>query len=49
MKLILALAALLAVSTAAYASCTTHTYFVNGKVVMCTTCCNGSMCTTNCI
>jgi hypothetical protein len=49
MKIALALAAFLAATTAAVASCTTHTYFVNGRVVMCTTCCTGSMCTTSCI
>jgi hypothetical protein len=49
MKTIIALAALLAATTAAYASCTTHTYFLqNGKIVTCTTCCNGGHCTTNC-
>jgi hypothetical protein len=48
MKTILALAALLAATTVAYASCSTHTYFVNGKIVTCTTCCNGPHCTTNC-
>jgi hypothetical protein len=36
------------VAALAWASCTTHTYFVNGKMVMCTTCCYGSNCTTNC-
>ncbi len=49
MKLILALAALLAATTVAYASCSTHTYFVNGKMTTCTTCCNGGNCTTSCI
>jgi len=32
----------------AFASCTTHTYFINGKMITCTTCCFGSNCTTNC-
>lgn len=33
-----------------YANCTTHTYFMNGKYVVCTTCCynNGVNCTTSC-
>ena len=35
-------------ATLAWAECTTHTYFVNGKTVVCTTCCYGSNCTTNC-
>jgi len=39
---------LAAVATVAYAQCTTHTYFMNGRVVMCTTCCYGGNCTTNC-
>lgn len=47
MKYVLALVLTL-IAGAAYAACTTHTYFVNGKVVMCTTCCNGGHCTTNC-
>lgn len=39
---------LAAVSTMVWANCTTHTYFVNGKTVICTTCCYGNNCTTNC-
>lgn len=39
---------LAATASLVWASCTTHTYFVNGKTVMCTTCCYGSNCTTNC-
>ena len=35
-------------ATMTWASCTTHTYFVNGKTVMWTTCCVGNNCTTNC-
>lgn len=31
-----------------YAACTTHSYFINGKMVTCTTCCYGNNCTTNC-
>ncbi len=31
-----------------WASCTTHTYFANGRTIICTTCCHGSNCTTNC-
>ena len=43
------LAVALAVSPlVAVAACATHTYFVNGKMVTCTTCCYGSNCTTNC-
>jgi len=35
-------------SGAAAASCVTHTYFVNGRIVTCTTCCFAGNCTTNC-
>jgi hypothetical protein len=46
-KSIVALLAGLSFAGAAMA-CTTHTYFVNGKMVTCTTCCVGGNCTTNC-
>ena len=36
------------VASVAYAACSTHTYFVNGRYVTCTTCCYGSNCNTNC-
>ena len=36
------------VASLVWASCTTHTYMMNGKMVTCTTCCYGSNCTTNC-
>ena len=43
------LAAALAISPVlAWAACTTHSYWVNGKYTTCTTCCFGSNCTTNC-
>jgi hypothetical protein len=35
-------------ASAVYATCTTHTYFGNGKIITCTTCCYGNSCTTNC-
>jgi len=38
----------LTLASAAYAACTTHTYFINGKYITCTTCCYGGNCTTNC-
>ena len=38
----------LAQTLPAYASCTTHTYFINGRSVICTTCCYGSFCNTTC-
>jgi hypothetical protein len=47
-KSIAVLLAGLSFAGAAYASCTTHTYFVNGKTVICTTCCYGNNCNTNC-
>jgi hypothetical protein len=37
------------ISGVAYAACTTHTYFVNGRMVICTTCCTGSFCNTSCM
>ncbi len=49
MKKIIAALALALASFAAYAYCTTHTYFVNGRVIMCTTCCYGNNCTTSCV
>jgi len=36
------------IATSAYAACSTHSYFINGKMVICTTCCYGGNCTTNC-
>jgi hypothetical protein len=47
MKALIAIWALTS-ATLVWANCTTHTYFVNGKTVMCTTCCYGGNCTTNC-
>lgn len=41
------------VATMVWASCTTHTYMYNGKMVTCTTCCYGEgqfrSCSTTCI
>ncbi len=43
------IAAILALSTtAAYAACVTNTYISGGRVVVCTTCCYGTNCTTTC-
>lgn len=36
-------------ATGAYAACSTSTYMYNGKMVICTTCCYGTNCTTTCI
>ena len=47
MKYLIAIWAITSASLA-YASCTYHTYFVNGRTVTCTTCCYGASCTTNC-
>ena len=41
-------ASLMLFSAVVYAACTTHTYFVNGRMVTCTTCCVGGYCNTNC-
>jgi hypothetical protein len=32
-----------------YASCTTHTIYSGGRMIMCTTCCSGSYCSTTCL
>lgn len=40
---------LLAIASVAYAACTTHTYFYNGKMITCTTCCYSGNCSTTCI
>ena len=48
MKALILSVALAASPLVAVAACATHTYFVNGKMVTCTTCCYGSNCTTNC-
>lgn len=47
-KIVLAIA-LATAATAAYASCTTHTYMLNGKLVTCTTCCYYGNCNTTCV
>lgn len=50
-KILAALALFLTVAlqvTPALASCTTHTYMYGSRMVMCTTCCYGNNCTTNC-
>ena len=36
-------------ATMTWASCNTHTYMMNGRMVTCTTCCFGSNCTTTCL
>jgi hypothetical protein len=43
-----ALLVLAATALPAAASCTTHTYFIDGRVVICSTCCYGNQCYTNC-
>lgn len=44
-----ALGILLGSATSSYAACTTHTYFIDGRMITCTTCCYGyGNCTTNC-
>jgi hypothetical protein len=48
-KTLAALVILAASATAAYARCSSHTYYVNGKIVNCTTCCySGTGCSTTC-
>jgi len=36
------------VASVVWASCTTQTVTYNGKIMSCTTCCNGPYCNTNC-
>lgn len=45
----LAILAALLMAPAAYANCTTHTYIIDGKMVICTTCCYSGNCTTTCV
>jgi len=41
--------ALVVVSITAYAACSSHTYMINGRTVMCTTCCDSfGNCNTTC-
>lgn len=51
-RFVLSLAALAVVvllqAAPALASCTYHTYTINGRMVTCSTCCFGSICNTNC-
>ena len=51
MKLAIALlsALLLYAPIAGAQQCTTHTYFIDGKMIVCTTCCYPSGCYTTCI
>lgn len=41
-------AAIFTQTAPAFASCTTHTYMLDGRFVTCTTCCYGSNCNTTC-
>jgi hypothetical protein len=40
---------LLAYHGQAQAACSVHTYFINGQLISCTTCCTGTYCNTTCI
>lgn len=48
MKRFLIAASLALTATAAYATCTTHTFWQNGRYVTCSTCCVGGHCNTTC-
>lgn len=48
MKKIIVALTLAATATAVWATCTTHSYSINGRYVTCTTCCYGNNCSTNC-
>ena len=47
MKHLIAIGLLLAAG-AAYAACTTYTYYVDGKIVTCNECCYAGNCTVTC-
>ena len=50
MKTKLAALLLIAFSSLAYADgCTFSTYFINGKLITCTTCCYSGNCNTSCL
>jgi hypothetical protein len=53
MKRMIAIAVLALAATSAFAyQCVTHTYYVNGKYVVCTTCCTSGQfpsCNTTCM
>jgi hypothetical protein len=46
--LIVALSLVLGLAGNASAACSTTTYDFNGRIVVCTTCCFGTNCTTTC-
>jgi hypothetical protein len=46
-KVLLGIALCLAMASA-YAACVTNTTFIDGRTVVCTTCCYGNNCTTTC-
>lgn len=48
MKNILIAFVLAAAPVVAYANCTTHSYMIDGRFVMCQTCCYNGNCQTNC-
>lgn len=48
MKKVLTAIILAASATAVWASCTTNTYYINGKMTTCTVCCTQFGCTTSC-
>lgn len=45
---LMTLAAGLLFATAALADCVTNSYYANGRLVVCTTCCQFGSCTTSC-
>lgn len=46
---LLIVALTLGVPLAAHAACATHTYWIDGRATVCTTCCNGGNCITTCL
>lgn len=47
-KVILLTAVLLLAAAEAWAQCTTQSLFINGRFIMCTTCCTPTTCHTTC-
>ena len=48
MKKLAVISALMLLGSNAHAACSTHTYYINGKMVICTTCCVGEGPTKSC-
>ncbi|MFH1609001.1 MAG: hypothetical protein ABID40_00005 [Candidatus Bipolaricaulota bacterium] len=47
-RVLLVLVLVLAAAAAAEAACQTRTIYIDGRPIVCTTCCLGTSCTTTC-